>query len=280
MGIPLRVRLAFDSSGDSENSEKSAVDLKVLERNVARLDDLISGDVAYFSFGFAECGYRSRCFGSGRRLGEIDTWSAYTSQGRVELIDNSREGLSGRFEPEKVAHIRNVDFYPSEGERWNFNPVLFSLALAGKYKSKKPWHLFYFTGESGGPVFDWRMSRGGEVDYVELKSVLFVLPGIANIKRVFDVRKRIMAKEPAMLKERRYVQESERDHGHWVEEEVPNPEKREPSITNILSKFGYYPQVAELAGGFLVVPRIPVRAEFESSIEKIAQNAQLSLPLG
>lgn len=261
--------------GDSD-SEK-------LAKNVKRLNDLVSGDISYFSFGFSECGYQSQCVGRRSIPGEIENWHAYTNAGRVYLINSAEREIPEVVKIDRTVGINNINFYSSDsssGREWKFNPVFLTLALAGKYAQKGPWHLFYDIRELREPAFDWRMTMGGRMDYVSLKSSLFVLPGIANLKRFFDIRKEIMEKEPEFITKEELHQESERDHAYIVAEKVRNPKKTSPSDSDIFDKFGFPPFIRELGGGFHInfSPTLPIEAEMAESVRKISDNSQLVLP--
>ncbi len=263
---------------------KEGSGLEKLARNVERLNRIISGDVAYFSFGFGECGYKSQCFGRKSIPGKIENWHAYTNLGRADLSEPVDEHVPSELKVEQIARLVNADFYHSDsspGREWKFNPVFLTLALTGKHAQKGQWHLFYDIRETGRPVFDWEMPRNERVDYVSLKSSLFVLPGIANLKRFFDARREIMEKEPEFITEEEWHQESERDHARKFERKVRNPKKTDPSKLDIFDKFGYPPVVKELAGGFSSSsPELPIESEMVESIRKISENSQLVLPFG
>jgi len=249
------------------------------EKNLERLNKILSGDVSYLSFGLGECGYHKQCFGSSSIPGESDYWHAYTLNGKAAVENSDKSIFVSEEIPETGVALSHVNFYHSEGDRWKFKPVYLSLALSGEYESNNQWHLFYFVKNNfARPVFDWRMGREGEIDYASVKAALFVLPGKKNIREIFEARKRIMEREPEFIVKKERHQESERDHGYEVSRKERNPKKTNPSHIDILEEFGFPPSPENLSGGLFMrySPAIPVESEFEESVRKLAEANQLA----
>lgn len=249
-----------------------------LARNLEKLNKIISEELAYFSFGFSECGYKSQCFGRKSVHGEYENWHAYTSSGRASLVDSAGGATLDSLGISKGVDVRRINFYnPDSRAGKKFDSVFLALALCGKHVKKGHWHLFYNVMEKGGSVFDWEMTREERVDYVELSSSLLVLPGRKNIQRIFEVRKEIMEKEPEFIETEEWHQESERDRAYRYKKRERNPKKTNPSALDILEKFGFPPFVKRLAAS--CCPEIPIESEMEESVRIIAEASQLKLPL-
>ena len=251
---------------------------KKFERNLERLSKILSGDVSYLSFGLGETGYQSQCFGRRAIPGESDYWHAYTLNGRAALDNSDKSTFVSEAIPKTGTVLSHANFYSSE-QRWKFKPVYLSLALSGEYESNEPWHLFYFTKDFGNPVFDWRMSREG-ADYVSVKAALFVLPGKKNLQEIFETRKKIIEREPEFITKEEWKQESERDKAYKVSNKVRNPKKTNPRILDfeILEEVGFPPSPDNLSEGLFMgyLPRIPIEAELEESVKKLADATQLA----
>ena len=263
-------------------ARKKSVDLtKTLKDNVARLNEILAGGVAYLSFGFQEMGFASQCFGSKRIHGESENWHAYTVNGSMHLDKPKTGWLSLRDMPERELEARHADFYLPEARHGVVvpNSSYITLALSGGHVHNKLWHMFYFADNFSRPVFDYHMSRDERVDYVALNASLIVLPGKKNIERFFEVREKIIRDAPEFIIKDEWSQESERDKGHQVKTKVQNPYKNSPRPLDMFSAFGWPPEVKKLEDFFHHhLPRLPERAEFEQSISKIAEASQLALP--